>query len=177
MEENEQGLPSLIEGPVLLAMAKTAASTPYGCFVEIGVYKGGSAHVLSMVAAYDNRPVYLYDTFEGMPYQGSLDLHEVGDFSDVDEEAIRKFIPDATIVKGVFPDSAVEMPPVAFAHIDCDQYQAVRDSALYLVPRMTDGGVIWFDDYGVLEGATNAVDELFPGVSLIEGKAVVRISK
>ena len=176
MQESEQGLPTLISKEVLLAMCRLAADSPRGCFVEVGVYKGGSAQLLATIAKIQNRAVYLYDTFEGMPYQSEYDKHPVGDFSDTSEEAVRKAIPDATIVKGVFPDSAVEMPPIAFAHIDCDQYKAVRDSILYLVPKMTDGGFIWFDDYECLVGANMAVNELFPAVSLIEGKAVVRIS-
>ena len=177
MEENEQGLPSLIEGPVLLALSLCAAETPKGCFVEVGVFQGGSARHLATVAEYQNRLLYLYDTFEGMPYQSEFDKHPVGDFSDTSEEKVRQAIPSATVVKGVFPDSAVEMPPIAFAHVDCDQYQAVRDSILYLSPRMVDGGVIWFDDYECLVGANKAVNELFPAVFLIEGKAVVRINK
>lgn len=176
MQESEQELPTLISGNVLLALANAAANSPQGCFVEVGVYKGGSAQLLATVAEFQNRKVYLYDTFEGMPYQSEYDKHPVGDFSDTSEEQVRKMIPTATIVKGIFPDSAVEMPPIAFAHIDCDQYQAVRDSILYLAPRMVEGGLLWFDDYDSLVGANMAVNELFSAVSLIEGKAVVRIS-
>jgi O-methyltransferase len=177
MQEGEHGYVTLISEQVMLALSLCAAETPKGCFVEVGVFQGGSARYLATVAEYQNRELYLYDTFEGMPYQSEYDKHPVGDFSDTSEELVRKAIPSATIVKGVFPDSAVEMPPIAFAHIDCDQYQAVRDSALYLIPRMTDGGIIWFDDADILEGANRAVNELFPVVSLIEGKAVVRINK
>lgn len=174
MQESGQG--TLISENVLLALSMCAAAAPEGCFVEVGVYQGGSARYLATVAEHQGRELYLYDTFEGMPYQGEYDKHPIGDFSDTSEEEVRKAIPSATIVKGIFPDSAVEMPPIAFAHIDCDQYQAVKDSVLYLAPRMVDGGIIWFDDYDVLVGANMAVNELFPAVSLIEGKAVVRIT-
>lgn len=176
MQDGEQEIYTLINGNVLLALADMASQSPPGCFVEVGVYKGGSAMCLSAVAEFQKRPLYLYDTFEGMPYQSEYDKHPVGDFSDTSEELIRKAIPTATIIKGIFPDSAVEMPPVAFAHIDCDQYQAVRESILYLVPRMAEGGFLWFDDYDVLVGANMAVNELFSAVTLVEGKAVVRIS-
>ena len=37
-----------------------------GVVIEIGVWKGGGAYVLSK--ALPNRPIYLFDTFEGIPY-------------------------------------------------------------------------------------------------------------
>jgi asparagine synthase (glutamine-hydrolysing) len=55
------------------------------------------------------------------------------------------------------------MPPIAFAHIDCDQYQSVKDTLLYLMPLMAPGGVMWFDDYGEIEEAKRAVDECCVG--------------
>ena len=68
------------------------------------------------------------------------------------------------------------MPPIAFAHLDCDQYRSVKESVEYIKPLMMTGGVIWFDDYGCLPGATKAVDELFPRVEITRThKAYVRI--
>lgn len=82
------------------------------------------------------------------------------------------------MIKGIFPESAVEMPPVAFAHIDCDQYRSIYDSAKYLSDKMVAGGIMYFDDYGYehLPLATKAVDDLFGDrVEVIEnGKAIVR---
>jgi len=167
---------TLIALDVLDAMIVEARRTPPGCFVEVGVYKGGSAFCLAKLAAAQQRPVFLYDTFTGIPYKDEGDLHDVGEFADTSLRDLRATIPWATIVQGIFPGSAVAMPPVAFAHIDCDQYRAVRDAALYLSPRMVQGGVMWFDDYGCLPGATRAVIEVFP--DRIEraygGKALVR---
>ena len=74
-------------------------------------------------------------------------------------------LPGAIVIKGVFPESAIPTGPVAFVHLDCDQYQSIMDSVCYLLPKMLPGGVIWFDDYGHLDGATRAVDALFgPGI-------------
>src|SRR5262249_41081096 len=105
------------------------------------------------------------------------DTHPVGDFKDATLEEVRKEILfPANFVKGTFPQSAVPMPPVAFAHIDCDQYRSHVESISYLAPRMTPGGVMWFDDYGGLAGAKKAVDEFFKDrVEMVsERQAIVR---
>jgi hypothetical protein len=105
----------------------------------------------------------LYDTFTGIPYRCEHDSHQIGDFADTSPQQVQELIPAAVIVVGVFPDVAVTMPPVSFAHIDCDQYQSVLESARYLAPLMVKGGVMWFDDSPCLAGARRAVEELFAG--------------
>lgn len=153
---------SLLGNDVLQELVETAKQAPVGgCFVEVGVYKGGSAFHLAKVAEDQFRKIFLYDTFKGIPYACADDTHKIGDFGDTDSSTVQAEIPYATVVTGVFPGSAVPMPPVSFAHIDCDQYQSVRDAILYLEPRMAFGGIMWFDDYGCLPGATRAVDEIF----------------
>jgi len=132
-----------------------------GCFVEVGVYQGGTAWHLAQVAEERGVPIFLYDTFSGIPYQGELDAHEPGDFDDTSADAVRAAIPYATVVEGLFPDSIVRMPPVSFAHIDCDQYQSIIDTVRALTPRMLKGGIMVFDDYGYLDSATQAVHDLF----------------
>jgi hypothetical protein len=72
-------------------------------------------------------------------------------------------MPLAIVVAGVFPESSLAMPPVAFAHLDCDQYRSIAEAARFLEPLMVEGGVMWFDDYNCLSSATKAVDEVFGG--------------
>lgn len=158
-------------------MTRLAGETPPGCFVEVGVYKGGSAWHLAQVARKQRRALYLYDTFTGIPCKGEFDSHQVGDFADTSARAVRDAIPDAIVVEGVFPASAIQMPAVAFAHIDADQYQSVLESARFLSGCIVPGGLIWFDDYNCLPGAQRAVDELFEGrvrTAPISHKAYVR---
>ena len=148
-----------------------------GCFVEVGVYRGGTAWHLSRIAQRRGVPIFLYDTFTGIPYQDAIDHHAPGDFNDTSVEAVREAIPYATVVQGLFPDSIVPMPAVAFAHIDCDQYRAIIESVKALGPMMVEGGIMVFDDFGCLDGATTAVRELFPAhlINLTEaGKAWVQ---
>lgn len=156
-------LHSVVGEHIAEALKACAMSCPDGCFVEVGVYKGGTAQHLLDAAKVQGREFYAYDTFMGIPYKAQIDSHVVGDFSDTNFGQVCQDLPGANVIQGVFPNSAVSMPLVAFAHLDCDQYQSVRDSAQYLDPRMAFGGIMWFDDYGCLEGATLAVDELYPG--------------
>lgn len=164
-------LPTLISPGAIADLRSLAAAAPLGgCFVEVGVYQGGSAWHLADVARAQGRALYLYDTFTGIPMKGELDLHEVGEFGDTDLERIRAAIPEAVIVPGIFPDSIVAMPPVAFAHIDCDQYESITRAIEALRPLMMPGGTMLFDDYGSLEGATRAVKDQFgPGAFRVTG--------
>lgn len=143
----------------LAGLGKQAEASPPGAFVEVGIYTGGSASILTDIAERQNRQVYLYDTFEGLPYSSNGDTHKVGEFCYTDFNHIRKSLPYAHVVKGIFPESAVEMPPIAFAHLDVDQYESYIGSINYLMPLMVDGGIMWFDDYE-LPGAKKAIDEL-----------------
>lgn len=132
-----------------------------GCFVEVGVYRGGTAWNLSRIAERRGVPIFLYDTFTGIPYKDAIDHHSPGDFNDTSRYAVASAIPYATVVEGLFPDSIVPMPGVAFAHIDVDQYRAIIETVNALGPMMIPGGVMVFDDFGCLDGATRAVLELF----------------
>lgn len=166
--------PTLIGADKCLSLATIAAKCPPGCLVEVGVYQGGSAWLLSWLAERQGRELFLYDTFEGIPHKSDVDVHEVGDFADCSYESVCEAIPYARVVQGVFPASAVPMPPVAFAHIDCDQYQSVSESLAFLRPLMVPGGAIVLDDVWCLEGATKALyDSHLPYEVSDVGKAIV----
>lgn len=138
-------------------IAETAPTE--GCFVEVGIYTGGSASHLTKIAERRNQKIFLYDTFSGLPYKDEIDHHQVGEFSYTDYDFIKESLPYAEVIKGVFPESAVEMPSVAFAHLDVDQYKSYYDCITYLKPKMVSGGIMFFDDYE-LDGAKKAIDEL-----------------
>ncbi len=166
METQSQLIPISLVGPrVIDELVKTACATPQGCFIEVGVYKGGTAWHLAKLAENQNREIFLFDTFTGIPYKGEFDPVTPGTFNETSLEEVKKAIPYAKIVQGIFPQSAedIDLPDVAFVHLDCDQYQSIKEAAIFLSPYMMEGGIIWFDDYGCLEGANKAVDELFAG--------------
>lgn len=172
--------PSLVGPNVIAEMCEMARDVPPGAFVEVGVYKGGTAWHLNKICKEQGRDLFLCDTFKGIPYR-NRDMGDpclVGDFSDTSESQVREAIPEAKFIVGVFPQSAAEIPmmKLAFVHLDCDQYQSYLESILFLWPRMVKGGVMWFDDYA-LPGAKQAIDDIFGHrVETAEcGKQYVRI--
>ena len=151
---------------IIDSLVNKLKDSPKGCFVEVGVYKGGTASRMTEIAEDQNRKIFLYDTFEGIPFKDEIDSHPVGDFGDADYETVKNLLPYAKVVKGIFPESAVKMPKIAFAHIDVDQYKSYADCIDYLSPLMVKGGIMWFDDYH-LEGARTAILERFKQEDLI----------
>jgi O-methyltransferase len=150
---------SLVSGEVAAALCAKAAATPPGAFVEVGVYHGGTAWHLARLAETQGRRLYLYDTFTGIPYRCDRDSHAVGDFHDVDLTRVALDVGYGTFVPGIFPASALDMGPIAFVHLDCDQFQSYRDALEYFEPRMIEGGVIWCDDMPALQSAADAINE------------------
>lgn len=159
---------SLISSDVIQEMCEKLRTTPEeGCVVEVGVYQGGSLQHL--VSAAGGRTVFAYDTFTGIPFKGALDVHDAGDFADTSAEEVIARFPTVTFGVGVFPESVLPMPPCSFVHVDCDQYESIWACIEHFSPRMLRGGIMWFDDYAHLPGATLAVARGFPrGIRLSE---------
>ena len=162
--------PSLLSPEQLEDLAQLARSAPAGAFVEVGVYRGGSARVLYDIAQEQGRTLYLFDTFAGHPIGGPHDdaiVHPVGRFGDpdIDVDALQHAMPHAIIRIGVFPDTLafLYLPPIAFVHADADLYAPTLTVCKRLAPGMVDGGAILFDDYGYggCPGVQRAVDECF----------------
>lgn len=168
---------SLLSPKALSDMLSLATDTPpRGCFVELGVYQGGSAWHLDILAHAQGRKLHLFDTFNGIPERSVLDdVHSVGDFSDTTYAAVKALIPRAHFHVGVFPNSIpAYMEPIAFAHIDCDQYLTCMSAIRTFYPMLLKGGIMLFDDYGCTSGVTRAVEESFSsGFNLTpHGKAI-----
>ncbi len=155
---------SLLSSDILHELMEEARRAPPGAFAEVGVYKGGSARALAEVAREQGRRLVLFDTFSGIPYQKEgVDSHKVGDFSDTSLDQVRAEIPEAEFRVGIFPETLTDdVVGIALAHVDCDQYDAVRACCEHLAPRMAPGGVMVFDDPGCLTGASQAVLDCFP---------------
>lgn len=147
---------------MLASLEERARQAPPGCFAEFGVYHGGSACRLYGIAMAQDRALHLFDTFEGMPLSAEIDEHEVSDFGDCDVEAVKQALPKANFYIGDFTAKPCpDLSPVAFVHCDCDQYDSTSWVCENLPPLMVAGGVISFDDYGHLAGATAAIEEHF----------------
>ncbi len=155
---------SLISADDLKVLLHAAKQAPIvGCFVEVGVFRGGSAFHLEQIASVHNQPLHLFDTFTGTPNQApSIDKHEIGSFSQTDVDEVKRAIPNAIFHVGVFPDTLTDdVKDIAFAHVDCDQYDSVRSCIECLYPRLVPGGIMFFDDFNHLVGAQIAVYQAF----------------
>lgn len=147
----------------LVDLVARAAACPAGPFVEVGVWRGGSAARLHALAVEQGRALHLFDTFCGIPHACDLDKHVVGDFADTSIALVRSLCPQAEIWPGIFPDTLPSgLSNIAFAHIDVDQFESVLDATQTLFPRMVAGGVLWYDDWPHLSGARAAILECFP---------------
>jgi len=158
-----------------------------GDFAECGVYKGGTALLLSEVAE-AKRVVHLFDAFSGLPEpdKNADNYYKAGTFGDTSfEEVCRVLEPHAChiqIHQGWMPGtfSKVEHRSFALVHIDVDLYRTAKACCEFFYPRLCEGGILVFDDYGfpACRGEKEAVDEFFSTrnerpISLPTGQAFV----
>jgi len=140
-----------------------------GEVAEIGVYRGGTARLLSKVFEPTNKPMHLFDTFTGLPNPSpDKDTLKAGDFGDTSLASVQDYLrdcPHLSFYPGFFPDTAgpIEKSRFCFAHIDVDLYRSVLDCCDFFYPRLNVNGMLVFDDYGDLScpGARQAVEEFF----------------
>jgi O-methyltransferase len=176
-------LPTLLSLRDLQVLSNYAFNAPLGDFAEIGVYRGGSAALLYEIAEQQGRTLHLYDTFAGHPEvhtdHDDRVQHPPGHFAEaIDPEALQRLLPNAVLHIGVFPETLVDMTPLAFVHSDADLYAPTRAVCDLLPPMMVPGGFILFDDYSYTNcpGERRAVDEVFgAGDLLATGKRLVTI--
>ena len=117
--------------------------------------------------------LWIYDSFEGLPEKNSADESVLGvDFKEgelfvtkreVKERFLRAGLPVPVIKKAWFCDlKDADLPEkIAFAFLDGDFYESIRDSLKLTGPKMSKDGVIIVHDYTnpALPGVKKAVDE------------------
>lgn len=147
-----------------------------GDFLEAGVWRGGACVLLAAVLAAHaerRRRVWIADSFQGVP-PPTLDEDTGLDLSaavlpvlsvsadevrallaryDLLDEAVH-FIPGW--FRDSLPNCAVER--LAVLRIDADLFESTRDALIHLYPKVSDGGFVIIDDYGILEPCQRAVD-------------------
>ena len=146
------------------------ANSLEGDFAEVGVYKGGSAEIIA-INKNENKNLYLFDTFEGMPEADvNVDnFHKKNDFNDTSYSDIclgLKCYKNVFIHKGIFPNEhsdKIKDKKFCLVHIDVDIYKSYIDCLSFFYPKIVDGGIIILDDYNApnCKGAKLATDEFF----------------
>jgi O-methyltransferase len=149
-----------------------------GSVVEFGCYMGTTSLFIRRLldALHDDREFHVYDSFEGLPPKTAVDSSlsgvqfTAGELYASKKQFVREFqkahLRTPTIHKGWFKELRANDVPsaIAFAFLDGDFYESIRDSLRLVLPVMQPGGVIVIDDYAreALPGGAKAVHELLP---------------
>jgi len=169
-----------------LAQAVVRDAIP-GAFVECGVWRGGVAALLAMVAREEDRGrlTHLFDSFEGLPQP----TEEDGDMAEgyatrgrgeelrsvhlyaADLASVSRWLfedlglPRAKVrihkgwFQDVVPAAASEIGEISLLRIDADWYDSVKVCLEGLFDRVVSGGYVILDDYGGYPGCRRAWDE------------------
>ena len=162
-----------------------------GGIVECGVWKGGSMMTVAktlLALKTTERQLYLFDTFAGMPRPAEVDVSAIGhgraldsfaaartgsntsdwtyaSLKDVQKAMNSTGYPQSKIhfVEGLVEETLPSKAPdaIAILRLDTDLYSSTRHELVNLYPRLSRGGVLIIDDYGVWQGAKKATDEYF----------------
>jgi O-methyltransferase len=158
---------------VILRELKNVLDTVNGDVVEFGCYKGETSVLIGQaIGKTSSRRLYLYDSFEGLPEKSREDNSPAGEQFRAGElpagkgEVLRRFkqasLPLPVVKKAWFSDLTTNDVPesVAFAFLDGDFYESIRDSLKLIWPHLSKGAVVVVDDYQneALPGVTRAVD-------------------
>lgn len=145
-----------------------------GDVIEVGVWRGGTGALLaSRFAQLDSGAptVHLCDTFTGVVKASEADSHyQGGEHADTSESVVRELlktlgVDNVRIHVGIFPDDAPsEMDSLSYrlVHIDVDVYESARQIFDWCWERLSNGGVVIFDDFGfsTTRGITRLCDEI-----------------
>jgi hypothetical protein len=161
-----------------------------GDIVECGVWRGGSMMMAALSLRHfgdkDQRRLFLFDTYEGMPaptdadfkFDGlqakekwdSLQRGEGSEWNNISIEGVRNamlstaYAEDKIIlVKGRVENTLPAHAPdrIALLRLDTDFYVSTRHELTHLYPRLVPGGVLIIDDFGTWAGSHRAVIEYF----------------
>ena len=147
-----------------------------GDLIETGVWRGGACIFMrAILKAYNiqNRKVWVADSFQGLPKADSnkypsdkkISFHTVNYLKVSLDEVKNNFknydLLDNQVrfLKGWFKDTLPTTPltKLAVLRIDGDMYESTIDSLKNLYPKLSYGGFVIIDDFGVIPACRQAV--------------------
>ena len=172
---------NVCEALYIVANLETALHAVEGDICEFGVAQGTTSTLMCFEIMETTRRIYLFDSFEGLPAPTAEDrliddIFKLGSMEaytgkmSVQEGEVR-----ARLAELGFPEGRIEVRKgwaketiarpdapanVAFAYVDLDLYEPIRDALAFLDQRTQPGARIVVDDYGFFsEGAQLATDQ------------------
>lgn len=160
-----------------------------GDFVECGVWRGGSVMMMALTLQRlgTTRKIHCFDTFDGMPPPGELDVAFTGEtaasllartakresehmWGIAAVDLVRRNIESTGYpldlvgfhkgrVEETIPGDAPTQ--IAILRLDTCWHDSTKHELVHLYPRLSPGGVLFLDDYGFWRGARKATDEYF----------------
>jgi O-methyltransferase len=179
-EEIHRAVPKFTKPMDGLVMAEALLSMEAdGAIVECGCYAGSSTAKLSVVAKIIGKPLYVFDSFEGLPTTTEADGTDF--HSRLDQKS--KWVPGTygiglagvkanverygepsvcTYHKGWFSDTLTpeNLPEkIAFAFTDVDLASSARDCIRAIWPRLSQKGVYFSHDVAFIKVLQALLDE------------------
>jgi O-methyltransferase len=158
-----------------------------GCFVECGVWRGGSAGLMGLAMRHlgEQRPLHLFDSFEGLPEPTAIDEAEAkiysgnrasGKLASVGQcqaglPEVERFLFDFLNLnrnqvklhvgwfQNTLPTDAPKLGKIALLRLDGDWYESTMVCLNHLYPQLSPGGIVILDDYHAWAGCKKATDE------------------
>lgn len=145
---------------------------------EIGVHRGEcSGHLLGM---HPGLKLYMIDMWSPNTYKGKGDDAATGPYRKIYQEEcelnfkiakniVYKFNERAEIIPlcSLEANELINFEELDFCFIDAaHDYESVKSDIIAWLPKVKKGGWMIFHDYGLFEGVTKAVDEMFDVVEL-----------
>lgn len=127
-----------------------------GQIAELGVFQGDFAQFLN--AAFPDRKLYLFDTFDGFDEEEltkEVESSVISATQDIYKNtsvqrvmAKMKYKENVVINQGLFPSSVNGLEDeFAFVSLDCDWEESLYQGLCYFYPRLIAGGYIMIHDY------------------------------
>ena len=158
-----------------------------GDLIEAGVWRGGAAVFMrAILKAYgiEDRKVWLADSFRGLPEPNPEKYpHDRGDahyqnewlaasLDDVKATFRAYGLLDAQVafLEGWFRDTLPGAPiqRLALMRLDGDMYESTMDGLAALYPKLSLGGYVIVDDWGVLPNCRRAVNDFRAANGVVE---------
>lgn len=149
-----------------------------GDLIETGVWRGGATifmRAVLKVYGVKDRLVWVADSFQGLPkpnaekYPADMDdeLYQYQELVIPIDEVKANFqrfnLLDEQVrfLKGWFRDTLPDAPmeKLAVLRLDGDMYESTIEALTHLYPKVSPGGYIIIDDYGMVEGCRKAVED------------------